>query len=127
LQPKSLGVVLEKTFQHGDTSSVVVYHHQELKSDLFTTSKEEKIRELKNYLNSLHIRKVQFKDIRYKYMFEDLLEVTLYESNGDKVQVYIYKKERIVEITSNSKKRSYFIEEGYEYLDFLYEFCKSMN
>jgi hypothetical protein len=76
LQPKSVGVVLEETFKHGETSAVVVYYHHELKPNMSTTSKKEKINEVKNYLNSLHTRKIQFKDIRYKHRFEDLFEIT---------------------------------------------------
>lgn len=127
LQPKSLGVVLEETFKHRETSAVRIYYHDELKTTVSPTSKEERIREVKNYLNSLHVRKIQFKDNRYKYRSEGLFEITLYELNGDEVQIAIYKKEPIIEITRDKKKRGYFIEEGYEYLDFLNEVRKSMN
>lgn len=133
LQPKSLGIVLEKTFNHEKTSTVVVHYPREVKdenmatSNMSTTSKEEEITELKNYLNSVHIRKIQFQDIRYKYMFEGFFEITLYKLNGEKVEIFISKEEPIIEIIRDNKKRSYFIEEGYKVQEFISKFGKSID
>jgi hypothetical protein len=128
LQPKSLGVVIEKNFNHSETSTLVVHYPNEVKEyNMSTTSKEEEIAEIKNYLNSVNIRKIQFKDIRYKYMYEDLFEITLYKLNGEKVEIFISKEEPIIEIIRDNKKRSYFIEEGYKVQEFISKFGKSID
>ncbi|MBU3146692.1 hypothetical protein [Clostridium sp. CF012] len=133
LQPKYLKVVLEKAFNHDKTSTVVVYYPREVKEEnmsianMSTTSKEEKINEVKEYLNSFSIRKIQFKDIQYSFMDQDAYEIILYELDGDKVEIYISKKEPVIEIISKNKKKSYYIEEGYKDLDFINKFGKSIN
>ena len=133
LQPKYLEVVLEKTFNHQKTSTVVIYYPPEVKdgntpiANRSTTSKEEKINEVKDYLNSFYIRKIQFKDIRYIFMRQDVYEIVLYELDGDKVEIYISKKEPVIEIIIKNKKRSYYIEEGFNNLDFIDKFGKSIN
>lgn len=133
LQPKSLEVVLEKTFNHEKTSSVVVRYPREVKdenmpvSNMSTTSKEEKINEVKNYLNSFSIRKIQLKDIRYRFIEQEVYEVTLYELDGDEVEIYISKKEPVIEVISKNKKRSYYIEQGYTDIDFINKFGQSIN
>lgn len=125
LQPKPLEVVLEKTFNHEKTSSIVVRYPSEVKDEnmpvanMSTTSKEEKINEVKDYLNSFSIRKIQFKDMRYRFIEQEVYEITLYELDGNKVEIYISKKEPIIGVISNNKKRSYYIEEGYKDLDFI--------
>jgi hypothetical protein len=133
LQPKYLEVVLEKTFNHQKTSTVVIYSPQQVKeenapiSNMSTTSKEEKINEVKDYLNSLYIRKIQFKDIRYRFMNQDVYEIILYELDGDKVEIYISKKEPVIDIIVKNKKKSYYIEEGHKDLDFINKFRESIN
>ena len=133
LQPKYLEVVLEKTFHHQKTSTVAIYYQSEVKeentpiSNMSTTSKEEKINEVKDYLNSFSIRKTQFKDIRHSFMDQDGYEIILYELDGDKVEIYISKKEPVIEIIIKNKKRSYYIEEGYKDLDFINKFRESIN
>lgn len=133
LQPKYLEVVLEKVFNHQKTSTVVVYYPREVKDDnmpianMSTTSKEEKINEVKYYLNSFYIRKTQFKDIQYSFMNQDAYRIILSKLDGDKIEIYISKKEPVIEIISKYKKRSYYIEEGYKDLDFINKFVKSIN
>jgi hypothetical protein len=132
-QPKYLEVVVEKTFNHEKTSTVVVRYPREVKDEnmpvanMSTTSKEKKINEVKDYLNSFSIRKIQFKDIKYNFMDQEVYEIMLYELDGDKVEIYISKKEPVIEIISKNKKRSYYIEDGYEDLDFISKFGKSIN
>ncbi|MGH4137563.1 hypothetical protein [Clostridium sp.] len=133
LQPKKLGVVLEKAFNHDKTSTVVVYYPGEVKDEnlpianMSTTSKEKKINEVEKYLNSFILRKIQFKDIQYSFLNQDAYGIILYELDGDKVEIYISKKEPVIEIISNNKKKSYYIEEGYEDLDFINKFGKRIN
>lgn len=133
LQPKYLEVVLEKAFNHQKTSTVVVYYPGEVKdenrliSNMSTTSKEEKINEVKDYLNSFYVRKTQIKDIKYSFMDQAPYEIVLYELDGDKVEIYISKSEPVIEIISKNKKRSYFIEEGYKDIDFINKFGESIK
>lgn len=133
LQPKHLEAVLEKAFNHKKTSTVVIYYPRELKdekapvSNMSITSKEEKINEVKNYLNSFSIRKIQFKGMKYSFMEQDAYEVILYELDGNKVEIYISKKEPVIDIISKNKKRSYYTEDGYKDLDFINKFGKSIN
>lgn len=133
LQPKYLEVVVEKAFNHKKTSTVVIYYPREVKDEnrpianMSITSKEEKINEVKDYLNSFSIRKIQFKDIKYSFINQEVYEVILYELDGDKVEIYISKKEPVIEIISKNKKRSYYIEDGYKDLDFINKFGISIN
>lgn len=133
LQPNYLQVVLEKVFNHQKTSTVVVYYPREVKDEnmpianMSTTSKQEKINEVKDYLNSFYIRKTQFKEIKYSFIDQEAYEIILYELDGDKVELYISKIEPVIEIISKNKKRSYYIEEGYKDLDFINKFGKSIN
>ncbi len=133
LQPKYLEVVLEKSFNQDKTSSVVVRYPSEVKDEnmpivnMSTTSKEEEINELNKYLNSFSIRKIQLKEIQYSYIDQEVYEITLYELDGDKVEIYISKKEPVIEIISENKKKSYYIEKGYKDLDFINKFGKSIN
>ena len=133
LQPKYLEVVLEKAFNHQKTSTVVIYYPREVKDEnrpianMSITSKEEKINEVKDYLNSFSIRKIQFKDIKHSFINQDVYEVIIYELDGDKLEIYISKKEPVIEIISKNKKRSYYIEEGYEDLDFIKKFGKGIS
>lgn len=133
LQPQYLEVVLEKVFNHQKTSTVAVYYPREVKDEnmpianMSTTSKEEKINEVKDYLNSFYIRKIQFKDIQYSFLEQDAYGIILYELDGEKVEIYISKKEPVIEIFSKNKKRSYYIEEGSKELDFINKFGKSIN
>jgi hypothetical protein len=92
-----------------------------------TTSKQGKIKELKAYLNSFCIGRIKLKDIEYSFTLGDTYEIILYELNGEKVEIFISKKEPIIEIISKNKKRSYFIEEGYKELEFINEFGKSLG
>ena len=48
-------------------------------ANMSTTSKEEKIKEVKDYLNSFYIRKIQFKDIRYSFI--DQMHIKLHFMN----------------------------------------------
>ncbi|MCB2290046.1 hypothetical protein LGK97_09730 [Clostridium sp. CS001] len=132
-QPKYLEVVLAKTFNHEKTSSIVVRYPREVKDEnmpfgnMSTTSKEEKINEVKDYLNSFSIRKIQLRDMRYRFIEQEVYEVTLYELDGDEVEIYISKKEPVIEIISKNKKRSYYIEQGYTDIDFINKFGQSIN
>jgi hypothetical protein len=132
-QPRYLEVVLEKAFNHEKTSTVVVYYPREVKdvnmpvANMSTTSKEEKINEVKDYLNSFYIRRIQLKDIQYSFMDHEVYEITLYELDGNKVEIYISKKEPVIEIISKNKKKSYYIEEGYTDIDFINKFGKSIK
>ncbi|MGH4123462.1 MAG: hypothetical protein ACREV6_11110 [Clostridium sp.] len=132
LQPKALGDILEKTFNHRETSSVVVRYDGEYKAkglsfDMSSTSKEDKIKEIKKYLNSFYIRKIRFENIKYSYINEYPYSITLYELNGDKIEVFISKKEHVIEIVSDNKKKSYYIEEGYKDSEFINKFGKSIK
>ena len=60
-------------------------------------------------------------------MYQEVYEIILYELDGNKVEIYISKKEPVIEIISKNKKRSYYIEEGYQDVDFLNKFGKSIN
>jgi len=132
-QPKYLEVVLEKTFSHEKTSTVVVYYPREVKDEnmpvanMSTTSKEEKIKEVKDYLNSFSIRNIQFKEIKYSFMEQEVYEIIFYELDGNQIEIYISKKEPVIEIISKNKKRSYYIQEGYKDIDFINEFGKSIE
>ncbi|MGV8981480.1 hypothetical protein [Clostridium sp.] len=132
LQPKYLEVVLEKDFNHQKTSTVVVYSPNEVKDENMpivnmSTTNKENINEVKKYINSFYIRKIQFKDIKYSLMEQDAYEIVLYELNGDKVEVIISKKEPVIEIISENKKKSYYIEKGYKNLEFINKFVKSIK
>ena len=133
LQPKALGEVLEKTFNHRETSSIVVRYEGELKDkglsvyDMAVTGKEENIKEIKNSLNSFQIRKIQLEDLRYNSITEYPYIIEFYKLDGDKVEIFISKKEPIIEIVRNNKKRSYFIEKGYEDLEFVNKLGKSIE
>jgi hypothetical protein len=132
-QPKYLEVVLEKTFNHEKTSTVVVYYPSEIKdvylpvANMATTSKELKIKEVKDYLNSYSLRKIQFKNIRSNFIYQEVYEIVLYELDGSKVEIFISKKEPVIEIISKNKKKSYYIEEGYKDIDFINKFGKSIK
>ena len=119
VQPKDVGVVLEEVFQHSDTSTVVIYHYHEVNPNMYSTSNEGKIREIKNYFNSVHIRKIQHNNLKYNFMFKSSYEIVLYQLNGDKVEIITSNKDPVIEIIRNNKKRSYFIEEGYKELEFI--------
>ncbi|MBZ9688640.1 hypothetical protein G9F72_020155 [Clostridium estertheticum] len=132
LQPKVLGGIIEKTFNHSETSSIAVLYEGELKGeelhyDMSTTSKEDKIKEIKNYLNSFYVRKIPYQDLGYTSINRYPYSITLYELNGDKVEIFISKKEPILEIISDTKKRSYFIESGYENSKFVNKFGESIH
>jgi hypothetical protein len=132
LQPKYLEVVLEKTFSHDKTSTVVVYYPSEIKdvclpvANMATTSKELKIKEVKDYLNSFSLRKIQFKNIRSNFIYQEVYEIVLYELDENKVEIFISKKEPVIEIICKNKKKSYYIDAGYKDIDFINKFGKSM-
>lgn len=132
LQPKALGGIIDKTFNHTETSSVVVlyqgeFENQGLPYDMSTTSKEERIKEIKNFLNSFYIRKIPYQDLGYTSIKGYPYSIKLYELTGDKVEIFISKSEPILEIKTNNKKRSYFIESGYENLKFINKFGESID
>ena len=54
-------------------------------------------------------------------------KIILYDLDGNEVELYISKKEPVIEIISKNKKKSYYIEQGYKDLDFIEKFGKSIN
>lgn len=94
---------------------------------MYTTSKEENIMEANNYLNSFKMRKIPFGDLGYKSLTEYPYLIQLYNLNGDKIEISISKKEPIIEIRYNNKKRSYFIEDGYKDSEFVNKLEKSIE
>ncbi|MBU3144070.1 DUF5673 domain-containing protein [Clostridium sp. CF012] len=132
LQPKALGDILEKTFNHGETSSVIVMYEGEHKAegspyDMSSTSKEDKLKEIRSYLNSFHVRKIRFENIKYSFITGYPYSIILYELNGDTTEVYISKKEHVIEIIRDNKRKSYFIEKGYKDSEFINKFGKSIE
>ena len=128
LQPRALGEVLEETFNHGETFAVTVKYEEKYKDIyLAATEKKEEVKEIKNYLNSFCIRKIQLEDFGYKYTTEGPYSIKLWDLRGDIVRIYISKKEPIIEIIRNNKKRAYFIEDGYKDSEFVKEIRKCIK
>lgn len=132
LKPRVLGEVLEKNFNHRETPTVAIRYEGENKDkgarfDMSMTSKEDKIQEIMSYLKSFELRKIRFQDIRYSANTEYPYSITLYELDGNKVEISISKKEHILEIRRDNKKRSYFVEEGYDNLKFLNKLGKAIE